>query len=32
MNDYYDLGTYSRRVTTQSLDAQLWFDRIGNFR
>ncbi|GGT16427.1 tetratricopeptide repeat protein [Streptomyces chromofuscus] len=25
--DYYDLGTYSRPVTTSSPDAQLWFDR-----
>ncbi len=25
--DYYDLGTYSRKVTTQSNEAQLWFDR-----
>ena len=25
--DYYDLGTYSRGVTTSSSDAQLWFDR-----
>ena len=27
MSDYYDLGTYSRQVTTQSAEAQLWFDR-----
>lgn len=27
MGDYYDLGTYSRPVTTSSADAQLWFDR-----
>ncbi|MBC8075354.1 MAG: hypothetical protein H7Y32_04705 [Chloroflexales bacterium] len=27
MDDYYDLGTYSRPVTTGSADAQLWFDR-----
>ena len=27
MSDYYDLGTYSRKVTTDSPDAQLWFDR-----
>ena len=27
MSDYYDLGTYSRQVTTDSPDAQLWFDR-----
>ncbi|MFI9503528.1 hypothetical protein [Nocardia sp. NPDC052566] len=25
--DYYDLGTYTRRVTTNSPVAQLWFDR-----
>ena len=25
--DYYNLGTYGREVTTQSADAQLWFDR-----
>ncbi len=25
--DYYDLGSYSRRVTTSSPEAQLWFDR-----
>jgi tetratricopeptide (TPR) repeat protein len=27
MGDYFDLGTYSRPVTTYSPDAQLWFDR-----
>ncbi|MCW8278849.1 hypothetical protein IMF27_27800 [Pseudomonas sp. PCH199] len=27
MHDYYDLGTYSRPVTTRSPQAQLWFDR-----
>ena len=27
MSDYYDLGTYSRTVTTDSAEAQLWFDR-----
>ncbi|NBB63460.1 hypothetical protein GVN18_29790 [Pseudomonas sp. ODNR1LW] len=27
MHDYYDLGTYSRPVTTSSAQAQLWFDR-----
>ncbi|MGI5430754.1 hypothetical protein [Streptomyces sp. CA-179760] len=27
MDDYYDLGTYSRPVTTSSSTAQLWFDR-----
>jgi len=25
--DYYDLGTYSRPVSTSSNEAQLWFDR-----
>jgi tetratricopeptide (TPR) repeat protein len=29
--DYYDLGAYSRRVTTTSADAQLWFDRGLNW-
>jgi hypothetical protein len=24
---YYDLGTYSRKVSTSSDDAQRWFDR-----
>ncbi|NNF76458.1 MAG: hypothetical protein HKN05_00380, partial [Rhizobiales bacterium] len=24
---YYDLGTYSRKITTSSDEAQLWFDR-----
>ncbi|MFF7857370.1 tetratricopeptide repeat protein [Streptomyces sp. NPDC007904] len=27
MDDYYDLGTYGRPVTTSSVEAQLWFDR-----
>jgi tetratricopeptide (TPR) repeat protein len=27
MSEYYDLGTYSRRVTTASAEAQRWFDR-----
>ena len=27
MSDYYDLGSYSRVVTTESAEAQLWFDR-----
>jgi tetratricopeptide (TPR) repeat protein len=27
MDDYYDLGTYSRPVTTRSPEAQSWFDR-----
>ena len=25
--DYFDLGAYSRRVTTSSQEAQLWMDR-----
>ena len=27
MNDYYDLGSYSRNISTSSPEAQLWFDR-----
>ncbi len=27
MSDYFDLGTYTRPVTTRSPDAQTWFDR-----
>jgi tetratricopeptide (TPR) repeat protein len=27
MNDYYDLGSYTRPVTTDSAEAQRWFDR-----
>ena len=27
MSDYYDLGDYSRSISTTSPDAQLWFDR-----
>lgn len=27
MDDYFDLGTFRRPVTTQSREAQLWFDR-----
>jgi len=27
MEDYFDLGTYSRPVTTTSPEAQMWFDR-----
>ena len=26
-DNYYDLGTYSRPITTSSAEAQLWFDR-----
>ncbi|MEM1264181.1 MAG: tetratricopeptide repeat protein [Pseudomonadota bacterium] len=29
--DYYDLGTYSCKVSTVSRDAQLWFDRGLNW-
>ena len=28
---YFDLGPYSRKVTTSSPDAQLWFDRGLNW-
>jgi len=31
MDTYYDLGTYSRKVTTKSDDAQIWFDRGLNW-
>ena len=27
MMAYYDLGQYTRPVTTKSADAQVWFDR-----
>ncbi|MFK7805143.1 MAG: tetratricopeptide repeat protein, partial [Anaerolineae bacterium] len=27
MNDYYDLGSYSRKISTTSAEAQTWFDR-----
>ena len=27
MNDYYDLGTFTRKVSTTSEEAQRWFDR-----
>jgi tetratricopeptide (TPR) repeat protein len=27
MDAYYDLGSYSRKVTTESAEAQIWFDR-----
>ena len=27
MSDYYDLGDYSRRISTTSPEAQRWFDR-----
>lgn len=29
--EYFDLGTYSRKITTRSPDAQLWFDRGLNW-
>jgi hypothetical protein len=29
--EYYDLGTYNRKITTASDDAQLWFDRGPNW-
>jgi len=31
MEDYFDLGSYSRPITTSSPDAQLWFDRGLNW-
>lgn len=31
MTDYYDLGAYSRRITTTSPEAQVWFDRGLNW-
>lgn len=31
MDDYYDLGAYSRPVTTKSPEAQIWFDRGLNW-
>jgi len=27
MSDYYDLGNYSRSISTESPESQLWFDR-----
>jgi tetratricopeptide (TPR) repeat protein len=27
MSDYYDLGSYGRRISTRSAEAQTWFDR-----
>lgn len=27
MTDYFDLGPYSRKISTESKDAQMWFDR-----
>jgi len=31
MDDYFDLGTHGRPITTQSGDAQMWFDRGLNW-
>ena len=31
MTAYYDLGSYSRRITTNSPEAQTWFDRGINW-
>lgn len=31
MADYYDLGTYSRKITTNAGEAQRWFDRGLNW-
>ena len=31
MDDYYDLGPYSRKVSTESEEAQRWFDRGLNW-
>lgn len=31
MDEYYDLGTFERTVTTDSADAQLWFNRGINW-
>lgn len=31
MSDYYDLGNYSRAISTASPEAQLWFDRGLNW-
>ena len=28
---YYDLGAYSRQITTRSAEAQVWFDRGLNW-
>ena len=30
-DSYFDLGPYSRKVTTSSPEAQLWFDRGLNW-
>ena len=31
MDDYYDLGSHSRKITTASAQAQIWFDRGLNW-
>ena len=31
VDDYYDLGPYSRKITTKSVQAQIWFDRGLNW-
>jgi len=31
MDDYYDLGGYSRKIQTSSAEAQIWFDRGLNW-
>ena len=31
MDTYFDLGTYTRSITTQSPEAQTWFDRALNW-
>ena len=31
MSDYYDLGNHRRTISTDSPDAQLWFDRGLNW-
>ncbi len=31
MSSYYDLGSYSRRISTSSPEAQVWFDRGLNW-
>ncbi len=31
MNDYFDLGKHTRKVTTHSTEAQLWFERGLNW-
>ena len=31
MDDYFDLGRYSRPITTDNAEAQIWFDRGLNW-